>query len=522
MAWRAAADRADRNPPVSNTRASERDLIALMGSCARDPLRFVRVAFPWGEAGTELEKFTGPRTWQAEQLGGIGARLREVAAQKKIAPGLAVPLVIQEATASGHGIGKSAEVAWIILWAMSTFPGCKGIVTANTEKQLSTKTWPELAKWHRMAINSHWFTIAATSLTSADPAHEKTWRMDAIPWSENNTEAFAGMHNQGRRVLMVFDEASAISDTIWEVAEGAMTDDDTELLWLAYGNPTRNTGRFRECFSRLAHRWHTKQIDSRTVEGTNKEQLNAWCEDYGDDSDFVRVRVKGEFPRAGTLQLIAGDDVDRAMAAEATALMTDSLVMGADIARFGDDSTVIRFRRGRDGRTIKPVKLRGADTMEVAGRIAALNEQWSPDAIFIDEGGVGGGVVDRLRQLGVKVIGVNFGAKADGPVDEMLCANKRAEMWVKMRRWLRDGAAIDNDRDLCEGMTAVEYGYNKQQAIVLEAKESMKRRGLPSPDDADALALTFAYPVSQRSGPAGAKKKPAMAVMDYDPLGYGG
>jgi len=141
---------------------------------------------------------------------------------------------------------------------------------------LTTKTWPELAKWHRLCILGSAFTYTATSLYSADPAHEKTWRVDAIPWSLNNTEAFAGLHNQGRRVLVIFDEASAIADEIWEVTEGALTDADTEILWFAFGNPTRNAGRFRECFGKFRHRWATQQIDSRTVEGTNRKQLDEW------------------------------------------------------------------------------------------------------------------------------------------------------------------------------------------------------------------------------------------------------
>ena len=203
-------------------------------------------------------------------------------------------------------LNKFSEHLFRLVLALSQFvqfwrshsgqPDCKAVITANTEVQLRTKTWPELAKWYRLALHRHWCNFGATSITARDPKHERTWRCDMVPWSETNTEAFAGLHNQGNRILLVFDEASSINDLVWEVAEGALTDERTEIIWLCLGNPTLSTGCFRECFGRLRHRWHTVQVDSRTVEGTNKEQLAQWIEDYGEDSDFVRVRVRGEFP----------------------------------------------------------------------------------------------------------------------------------------------------------------------------------------------------------------------------------
>ena len=155
---------------------------------------------------------------------------------------------IQLAVASGHGIGKTALVSWIILWAISTKPDARGVVTANTETQLKTKTWAELGKWFHMFIGKDFFSLTATALFAKDSAHERTWRIDMVPWCERNTEAFAGLHNKERRILVVFDEASAIPDVIWETTEGALTDANTEIIWCVFGNPTRNTGRFRECF----------------------------------------------------------------------------------------------------------------------------------------------------------------------------------------------------------------------------------------------------------------------------------
>ena len=286
----------------------EAKLVDLVARYSLDPLGYSKICFPWGKG--ELAGSDGPRTWQADILDTIGRHLRNPIT--RFTP-------LQIAIASGHSIGKSSLISMICEWALSTCVDTKIIVTANTATQLGTKTWPELSKWFRIAVNSHWFNVTATSISSVMEDHVRTWRADAITWNENNTEAFAGLHNQGRRILVVFDESSSISDKIWEVAEGALVDENTEIIWLAFGNPTRNIGRFRECFGSLAHRWVNKQIDSRTVEGTNKKQIDAQIEDYGEDSDFVRVRVKGEFPRAGTMQFIRSDYVDAARKREAVA-----------------------------------------------------------------------------------------------------------------------------------------------------------------------------------------------------------
>jgi hypothetical protein len=150
-----------------------------------DPLGFVERVFPWGTG--ELVNSTGPRPWQRQLLAHIGAHLANPATRHQ--PTLHV-------VSSGHGIGKSALVGMLTLWAMCQ-PDCKAVITANTEVQLRTKTWPELAKWYRLALHKHWFNFGATSITARDPKHERTWRCDMVPWSETNTEAFAGLHNQG-------------------------------------------------------------------------------------------------------------------------------------------------------------------------------------------------------------------------------------------------------------------------------------------------------------------------------------
>lgn len=483
-----------------------------MAKCKYRPHAFVKAAYSWGEG--DLAKSTGPRKWQDEELVNLEAHLQDPETRYQ-------PYLL--ATCTGHGTGKSAFISMLTDWALSCYVDAKIVITANTETQLRTKTWPELSKWTRLALTSHWFSPTATAITSVDPGHERTWRADAITWSENNTEAFAGMHNEGKIIVLIMDEASAISDKIWEVAEGALTDTNTVIIWLAFGNGTRASGRFRECFGRLKHRWRTRQIDSRQVEGTNKKQIEQWIEDYGEDSDFVRVRVKGEFPRAGSMQFIPSDIVDAARKREPEATLYDPLIMGVDVSRFGDDESVICFRRGRDARTIPWVILRGVDTMVLAARIVDLADQYRPDAIFVDEGGLGGGVVDRLNMLKQPVTGVQFGGSADRAIatssGAVFYANKSAEMWGLARDWLA-GGAIPDDPDLASQLIQREYGYTTKQgrdAIQLEKKSDMKKRGLSSPDRADALALTFAYGVQKSDHTAILTNKPRH-TYDYNPL----
>jgi hypothetical protein len=483
------------------------DMTAEAARFTHDPAGFVLWAFPWGEG--ELAGQNGPRQWQGEILRAIGERLKS---------GATVQQAIQIAVASGHGIGKSALVSWLNLWAMSTAPNTRGVVTANTDSQLTTKTWAELAKWFRLCITSPWFTMTATALFSKDESAAKTWRIDAIPWNESRPESFAGLHNKGNRILVVFDEASAIPDIIWQTTEGALTDEGTEIIWAAFGNPTRNTGRFHEAFHRLRHRWHCRQIDSRKVNGTNKAQISKWVDDYGEDSDFVRVRVRGQFPRASSTQFIPSDLVDEAMSRASDAGIYDPLILGVDVARFGDDSSEIVPRRGLDAKKIPWRHFRGLDTMQLAAQVALAITELHPDAVFVDETGVGAGVIDRLRQLGYRnVYGVNNGAKPDGGLEQEACVNKGAECWARGRAWLKAGGSIPNDQELRDDLTGREYGFNAKNEIVLESKDDMKRRGLHSPDKADGLFLTFAQPVPPRREPGTIGQRQPQ-TSDFDPF----
>ena len=455
----------------------EQQLVDDVVGYSLDPLGFTEYAYPWEKLESK------PRDWQRRVLMDIRDHLNS--------PLRFTPLMV--AVSSGHGIGKSAECAFIINWGMSTCEDCKVLITANTLDQLRTKTWPEMAKWNRMAINAHWFELGATSLTVKSKGHEKLWRCDMTPWSEENTEAFQGLHNQGKRIIVIFDEASAIADKVWEVAEGAMTDANTEIIWLAFGNPTRNTGRFRECFGRYKHRWKVYHVDSRTVEGTNKEQIGKWVEDYGEDSDFVRVRVRGEFPRAGSNQFIGTDVVASCRRFESPKCTDFPKYLGVDVARFGDDQTVLVLRQGRKCWTLG--KYRGKDTAEVTAQVISFIEEHEPDAVVVDSDGIGATVFDQLKFQGYsrRLFEFHGGKPAN---DAKAYFNRRSEVWGAMRDWLTAGAEIPNDPELETDLTGPQYGFSSQQQIQLEKKDDMKKRGLSSPDTGDALAMTFAVRVS--------------------------
>lgn len=469
------------------SRPAEHPLEFLARMYAHDPEGMVRDCFPWGRG--PLAGAPGPDDWQAEVLGRIG---------ESLARGGPVRLAV----ASGHGVGKTALMAWIVIWFTATRPHPQVVVTANTRPQLESKTWRELAKWHRL------FEFAGLFEHGRDRyalrRHPRTWFAQALAWRAESAEAFAGTHE--RHVAMLFDEASRIDDRIWEVAEGAMT--TPGALWCVFGNPTRNAGRFAECFGSLSHRWRTMRVDARSASLPDKGQIAAWIEDYGEDSDFVRVRVKGEFPGAESGSFIPRALVEAARKRRVPGAETARapLVLGVDPARFGADCSVILARQGLAAR--EPERFRGLDNMTLAGMVAERMQRLDPAAVFVDAG-AGAGVVDRLRQLGFAPLEVNFAGRARRP-DRF--ANRRAEMWAGMRDWLEAGGSIPDDALLAGELEGPRYAFDAADRILLEKKSRMKARGLASPDAADALALTFAMPVAA----PGHVSAPRRARLDYD------
>lgn len=489
-------------------------IIELAASCRFDPDRWAHVAWDWGHG--ELEEIDGPREWQSD----INRVIRDHLAnpETRYEP-------LQIAVASGHGIGKSAQMGMLSNWAMSCFANAKVVITANTETQLRTKTSPEVGQWFRRSLTGHWFGINSQSIKSRDVAAVETWRMDFVTWSEHNTEAFAGLHNKGRIILLLFDEASGIAPKVWEVAEGAMTDENTVIIWVAFGNPTQNSGRFRECFRRFRDFWVTRNIDSRTVPGTNKRYFERLRKQYGEDSDVFKYRVRGLFPEQSAMQFISSADADKARDRHLRKEQYSfaPVIIGVDPAWTGDDKLEIYLRQGLYSRSLASLP-RNDNDIQVANLIARLEDEHQADAVFIDAG-YGTGIYSAGQVLGRSWRLIWFSGK---PIDPGFL-NKRAEMWGTMKLWLKQGGTIDpKDTELYDDLVGPETVPRTDGKIQLESKEDMKERLLPSPNKGDALALTFAEPVGKKSRivkaytlPDGTNVYEANvpgAIVDYDPL----
>lgn len=477
-----------------------------VGQFQFDPQGWAKFAWDWGHG--DLEGLDGPRAWQAETNVIIHEHLSNPATRYE-------PLQI--AVASGHGTGKSAFMGQTAQWALSCFDDAKIVVTANTDAQLRTKTSPEFGKWFRSAINAHWFDVQAQAIKSKDPAHRETWRTDFIPWSEHNTEAFAGLHNKGKIIVLLFDEASKIADGVWEVAEGAMTDENTVIIWIVFGNPTRNTGRFRECFRRFRHRWITRQIDSRDVPGTNKTQIEKWRVDHGEDSDFFKIRVRGQFPAQSAMQFIGAEDADSARHAF-TMLRPEQhnfapIIIGLDPAWTGEDTLEIFMRQGLYSKSLRTIA-RNDNDIEVANLLARIEDEIGADGVFLDAG-YGTGIASAGKTMGRTWQLVWFGStKTPDPG----CLNMRAYIWNEMKTWLKQGGAIDpKDEILYQDLTGLETVPRMDGKIQLESKEDLKARGLPSPGRADALAVTFAAPVAKKQPNARRARDQGLA-QTYNPF----
>ncbi len=469
-----------------------------------DPLGFVKFAYPWKEAGTLLANDPGPDKWQTELLKQIGEHT-----SKQHFDGVNAVRPLRVAISSGHGIGKSTLVAWLVNWIMCTRPFAKGTLTANTFQQLETKTWAQVQKWTKLCIATHWFKVTDSKLCFVD--HKSDWFCSPISCKEENSEAFAGQHAANSTSFYIFDEASAIPEKIYEVAEGGLT--DGEPMIFLFGNPTRSTGVFyQSVFGVDRDRWLHKSIDSRQSRFANKEQIAEWLALYGEDSDWFRVRVLGLPPRASDAQFIDMDLVLNAQKREIAILPDEKLLAGADLAWGGSDDNVIRFRCGADARSIKTIRIKGEFTRDPAVLTNRLSDVLTGEhlcgdgrkrhvsMLFLDSAGIAGPIASRLRNLGHKnVMEVNFGA--DSP--DVHYAYMRDYMWGSMKEWLLTGAI---DAKHTGGMNCahcqmetdlVSPGLvpDARQRVKLESKKDMKKRGVDSPDDADALALTFAHKV---------------------------
>lgn len=477
---------------MTDAEALDLDLDAELAACYANPLRYVMTMWPWGQPDTSLSHDHGPESWQRDFLVDLGQAVKDRAFD-----GHTPVMPIYMAIASGHGVGKSALGAWIVHWAMDTRPDCKAKVTANTQTQLETSTWAAIQSWGQTKLTADRWTCNAAALYM--PGDRANWFCVPTSCKEENSQAFAGLHNRHSTTLYLFDEASTIPDAIFEVAMGGLI--DGQPIMLVFGNPSRRSGQlYRAVFGSERDLWNHRIINGDHCAHSNKALYQQWRDLYGDDSDFVRVRILGLPPNADELQYIDHARVLAAQANNVQVVKDEPLIAGVDVSGGGSSWSVCRFRRGFDARSMPPIRITGEETMKderqfIIAKLAAVMSDTRPThrvtSMFVDSA-YGAVLVARLRQMGYSnVFEVNFGGKSIDDHD----ANMRAYMWEQMKEWLPKAAIDPKDQRLADDLECPGFHLNVKNQLVLESKESIKERGLASPDDGDALALTFAAPV---------------------------
>ena len=385
---------------------------------------------------------------------------------------------------AGHGVGKSAACAWAMIWFMFSRYPVKQICTAPTQSQLFDALFSEVKKWVGELPPFMRDQVEVFSDRIELKASPENSFISARTSSAERPEAMAGVHAE--HVLLICDEASAIPEAVFEAASGSMSGFTATTILIS--NPTRNTGLFFKTHHGLSRDWfrlHVSCLDSKLVSPDFVSQIAAT---YGETSNAYRVRVLGEFSLHEDDTLIAAELVDSAMARDVVLDTSEPLIYGLDVARFGDDRTVLCKRQGSV--MIEYRSWGGTDLMQTCGRVMHEAGIDKPAEICIDSIGLGAGVADRLREQGLNVRDVN--------VSEVSALNPQAsklrdELWMTVRDWLaKRGCRLPKSDELRAELVGPTYAFLSNGKLKVEAKADLKRRGLRSPDVADSLCLTFA------------------------------
>ncbi|WP_133719066.1 terminase B [Methylocaldum gracile] len=390
---------------------------------------------------------------------------------------------------SGHGTGKSAFMAWCVLWFMSCYYPCKVPSTAPTSHQLEDILWAEIAKWH-----------AAMRERVPPLANEFEWTKEKFYLKSNPNESFAvartarperpealqGFHSEN--ILFLIDEASGVAENVFQVAEGALSTDGAFVVMAA--NPTREDGYFYDSHHKMRDRWAALHWDGEESPMVSRQYVDDMRAKYGVDSPIYQVRVKGNFATA-TDSVIPLSLCEAARVREVQPISSAPVIWGLDVARFGDDSTALAKRKGNV--QVEPCReWYGKDTMQTAGLVKLEYDSATekPSVINVDVIGIGSGVVDRLKELGLPVKGVNVSESASA---SERYHRLRDELWFLGREWLeaKDCRLADDDELIGELVTP-KYQVLSSGKIKVEGKDELKKRGVASPNRADAWLLTFA------------------------------
>lgn len=379
---------------------------------------------------------------------------------------------------SGHGTGKTTALAWLILWVGLTKEDAKLPTTAPVAAQLTNLLIPEVNKWKSKMCSEFQSLV---EIQSQDVKFKNGNHCFARTARKENTESLAGVH--ASFVCYIADEASGIDQAVFNVIEGALTGDN--FLFVMTSNPTRTTGTFFDSHNKKRNSYQHLHFDSEKSSNVNSKWVTDMEAKYGRDSDVFRVRVNGSFPNVNATGLFSLQDLEDAANRKADA--NGSFALSVDVARYGDDSTIIAEKRGLQLKILKQLKHKS--TTEVAGEVAYLSNQAPYGGIVVDTIGVGAGVFDQLKPIaGARLIDGNVGFSAD---DSNTYMNKRAEMYFKLRDAIKLGASIPPDDELIEELLSIEYQFTETGKIKIKSKEHIKEDLGRSPDKADAFALLF-------------------------------
>lgn len=396
---------------------------------------------------------------------------------------------------SGHGVGKSAFMAWCVLWFLVCYFPAKVPCTAPTSHQLSDVLWSEIAKWHR-ALAERDAQLAELFQWSGEALRLRAAPNECFAVARTsrpeNPEALQGFHAE--HILFLIDEASGVPDKVFEVAEGALSTEGAMVVMAS--NPTRKQGYFFDSHHRMRAHWAALHVNGEDCPRVARAYIETMRQKYGAQSPIYRVRVLGEFIDAvdGVIPL---DLCEAAIDRDVMLLPKSSAVWGLDVARFGDDSTALAKRRGNHQVGIVQERF-GIDTMQTVGWVKAEYEAAPPDlrpvSINVDVIGLGAGVVDRLKELGLPVHGVNVAEAAPANVTgDKRFHRLRDELWWRGREWLeRRDCRMADDQETIGELTVPTYDMLSTGCIKVESKDELKKRGVKSPNRADAWLLTFA------------------------------
>ena len=396
---------------------------------------------------------------------------------------------------SGHGTGKSTFMAWCVLWFLSCYFPAKVPATAPTSHQLEDVLWSEIAKWHRV-MQTHYPALASQFEWSSGAFRMKSAPNESFSVARTSRperpEALQGFHSE--HILFLIDEASGVADTVFEVAEGALFIEGAFVVMAA--NPTRQSGYFFDSHHKMRSDWAALHWNGEESPMVARSYIASMEKKYGRQSPIFKVRVLGEFIGAvdGVISL---ESCESAVIRDVEVYEVAPAIWGVDVARFGDDSSALAKRKGNH-QLEKVREWYGKDTMQTTGIVKA---EWDktpaaerPVAINVDVIGIGAGVADRLKELGLPAYGVNVAeTEAVNETEGRQFNRLRDELWWKAREWLEaKDCKLCDDADLIGELTTPTYKILSNGLIQVERKEELKARGVKSPNLADAWNLTFA------------------------------